>query len=681
MEYVKRNPTQKITSLAKKNYGFSREYTRLTIRPTDTLRVALRKLRKYFYKNLDAEEKHTTGHSLKEADYTCSYEEAAVQLFLKVVLVDTRNYTNLKFKEKDRKGMPKITHIPASSFCEQELEYLGQDRASSRGRYGGFKDGADGAKRASYHAYKVETSEGALVYLFDPDNKAANKMANAPAVHRYHWVSNHPGWVTDLYSDGPESNYVTSFTYGNLDDVLGFYKLYNSVADEVSSRFIDTLAEGLFDKFENDPGKYMQSIAVNPDVIMNAVNESLYSEREEILDIWEYLEKPEAVTFHKLEGKEKEMYAALEGKRSLNPSGDNWLTAYDLSKFEGSDLPEHCVISEFGKEYGYANVLVGNHERSLQTLWELKSRLFLKEYIQTVALVSLQLRALQQQEVTAHAKTYQTKKNINKETQIRMSELEHRWKDYYSGVEIDNGVDLNELSKVESDMERILKILPHTDNRTLPIMRFRKIHQHKALGVFFPVNNTLAIDYRDGLQSFIHEYGHYLDFNWSELGTLSLGRKFEPILVSASKNLEHIYASGEVVAFKGKLDYFETPSEVFARAFEIYCSRKGLDTTFIKDPDSYVHDKTLVKYSCFNDCLDLVDSYFDDLFPKLAYSIHDLMETESQKIKVASVNKVSAIQKETPALPKQETYTLEELDKIMIHAEKLDEHKYQLALF
>lgn len=107
MDYV--NQTKKITNLAKKNYGFSLEYNRLSIRPTDSLRVALRKLRKYFYKNLDAEEKQTTGHSLKEADYTCSYEKRAVQLFLKAVLVDTKNYTNLKFKEADRRGMPKIT--------------------------------------------------------------------------------------------------------------------------------------------------------------------------------------------------------------------------------------------------------------------------------------------------------------------------------------------------------------------------------------------------------------------------------------------------------------------------------------------------------------------------------------------------------------------------------------------
>ena len=681
MEYVKQNPAEKITNLAKKNYGFSREYNRLTIRPTDTLRVALRKLRKYFYKNLDAEEKYTTGHSLKEADYTCSYEKEAVQLFLKVVLVDTKNYTNLKFKDADRKGMPKITRIPADSFCDQELEYIGGERNSSRGKYTGFKDGADGAKRASYHAYKVDTSDGTLVYLFDPENKASNKMANTPAVHRYHWASNHPGWVTDLYSEGPEASFVTSFTYGNLDDVLGFYKLYNSVADEVSSRFIDTLAEGLFDKFENEPGKYMQSNAVHPEVILNAVNESLYSEREEILDTWEYLEKPEAVTFHKLEGEEKEMYAALEGKRYLNSTGDNWLLAYDLNKFEGSSLPEHCLIKEFGKEYGYANVLVMDRKHCLQYLWELKSRLFLQEYIQTVASVSLQLRALQQQEVTAHAKTYQTKKNINKETQKRMNELEHRWKDYYSGVEIDNGVDLNELSKVEDDMQRILEILPHTDNRTLPIMRFRKIHQHKAFGIFYPFNNTLAIDYRDGLQSFIHEYGHYLDFNWSKLGALSLGRKFEPILVSASKRLEQIYASGKVTVFRNKLDYFEIPSEVFALAFDIYCSRKGLDNTFIKNPDSYIHDETLVKYSCFDNCLELIDSYFDDLFPKLAYSIHDLMDTESQKVKVEGVKKSSPVQKVAPNSQKQETYTLEELAKLMVNAEKLDEHDYQLALF
>ena len=77
MSYVNTNPIEKITNLAKKNYGFSREYNRLTIRPTDKLDTILSKLRKYFYKNLDAEEKATTGHSLKEDDYVCSYEKEA----------------------------------------------------------------------------------------------------------------------------------------------------------------------------------------------------------------------------------------------------------------------------------------------------------------------------------------------------------------------------------------------------------------------------------------------------------------------------------------------------------------------------------------------------------------------------------------------------------------------------
>ena len=100
-----------------------------------------------------------------------------------------------------------------------------------------------------------------------------------------------------------------------------------------------------------------------------------------------------------------------------------------------------------------------------------------------------------------------------------MSTLSNEWQNNLSSVEIDNEVDLNKLSELKPEISKSLAILPKADNSKKPILRFRKLRNHHALGMFTPFNNTLAIDFRPndgggiGLQSFVHEYGHFLDYN------------------------------------------------------------------------------------------------------------------------------------------------------------------------
>ena len=90
-----------------------------------------------------------------------------------------------------------------------------------------------------------------------------------------------------------------------------------------------------------------------------------------------------------------------------------------------------------------------------------------------------------------------------------------------------------EFSKVEQDFLAILDKLPQA--KAQPELKFRRLGKHKAWGIYSPFLNILAVDVRH-TESFIHEYGHYLDFKhggevYSEMPT------FFPIIKAYKEKL------------------------------------------------------------------------------------------------------------------------------------------------
>ncbi len=81
-----------------------------------------------------------------------------------------------------------------------------------------------------------------------------------------------------------------------------------------------------------------------------------------------------------------------------------------------------------------------------------------------------------------------------------------------------------------------------------------------------------------GLQSFVHEYGHALDYATGS-GLLSMRDDFKPIVARYRENLS-LNGKGTYVA--NKAEYYTAPTEVFARAFELYVSEAGLNSIFLK---------------------------------------------------------------------------------------------------
>ena len=211
-------------------------------------------------------------------------------------------------------------------------------------------------------------------------------------------------------------------------------------------------------------------------------------------------------------------------------------------------------------------------------------------------------------------KKYQDKE-LNKSTlfnQLGFREIEIDTQKY-EGTDFD----YTEFKRVEKDWERICNLVPHAEQ--VPSLKFRKLGKHKATGLYVPLLNIVAVDIRY-TNSFIHEYGHYLDFCLgSYVDQLSTKKEFESILDG------YINGLGSMVLPEGfKYDYFTTPTEVFARAFELWVHNKVDGTTVLTKTDKDYHE--LVEYAAFSkfNLLEAVYTYFENLFAKCGVTKYEV---------------------------------------------------------
>lgn len=201
------------------------------------------------------------------------------------------------------------------------------------------------------------------------------------------------------------------------------------------------------------------------------------------------------------------------------------------------------------------------------------------------------------------AKTWMTKKNINKETQDTMEN--NSLLKNFSFVEIDNEMKLDDFRKIENEFNQLSVVFKPFGVK--PVLRFRKLGHLRASGVYFPVFTTIAVDIRS-VGSFAHEYGHYMDYCKDSSGEqLSLSDKFSEI---ATRYTELYRSKPSPYDNQSKYNdsYFLTPTEIFARAFEIYLKMNGMESSFLQgNYNSY-------EYKMFKDeeLQKLVKDYFDN---------------------------------------------------------------------
>lgn len=290
----------------------------------------------------------------------------------------------------------------------------------------------------------------------------------------------------------------------------------------------------------------------------------------------------------------------------------------------------------------------------------------ISDYLEDTYNLTLQMQYEVDIEAQTHAKSWQTKKNINKATLDAMenSSLKQDFKD----LELDNDVDIDKFKKLEPEIRETVKFLPQSTNDEKPILRFRKLGNHHATGLFVPFNNTLAVDFRSyeskseyrpsgvGIESFIHEYGHFLDYNAndSELSKdgqtrqyanrfkhiLSMQDDFKEILHQTQHEIQNRVANGLKMS-SHFVNYYTTPTEVYARAFEVYSSEVGLQNSLLKDKSEY---KDSLIYSFFtDDTRKKIVNYFDNKFPNYRQRVQEYNQTLEERIqykqKVKSDNK------------------------------------------
>lgn len=209
----------------------------------------------------------------------------------------------------------------------------------------------------------------------------------------------------------------------------------------------------------------------------------------------------------------------------------------------------------------------------------------------------------------------------------------------YEGKEFD----YNLFRKVEEDFEEICNKLPHASAQ--PELKLRKLGKHKATGLYAPFLNILAVDVRN-TESFIHEYGHYLDYKHGGKENYSLRDDFEHIITAYSNNFKIISKKKEddlltrlmkaskdpipsVVSLEEKrlsselellkqtekmFDYFTTPTEIFARGFELWVFETiTSNSSLLKSKEEY---SNRIEYASFNGIKESLFAFFATIFPE-----------------------------------------------------------------
>ena len=217
--------------------------------------------------------------------------------------------------------------------------------------------------------------------------------------------------------------------------------------------------------------------------------------------------------------------------------------------------------------------------------------------------------AYQKQSHKDYATVFVQKKNIPKKVLAAMASSS--FNQYFGYVEMDSDCDLSAVEEAAKEFIALKEqYLPFIDSSKNSI-RIRKLGHHKASGLYSSFHRCLCIDISSP-SSLIHEYGHLIDY---EYNNLSLKQEFMAIRNSYSKFMKKQMSNGiSQLSGKGKynLDYFLTPTEIFARALEIYF------TDVLKIRNSLVKREYNFAYPDDTQFVSLVEEYFQKTFLKLS---------------------------------------------------------------
>ncbi|MCT7730792.1 MAG: hypothetical protein N4Q18_00980 [Lactobacillus crispatus] len=193
-------------------------------------------------------------------------------------------------------------------------------------------------------------------------------------------------------------------------------------------------------------------------------------------------------------------------------------------------------------------------------------------------------------------------------------------------LQIDDDVNVSIFHQAEKAIEGWLKVLPKLNVK--PVLRFKNLP--KKQGLYLSESNQIILDLRSkplssaksesGINYFVHEYGHFIDYQYSHEPLSMLG-DFNKIWQSV----------GSYVVKKMKIKNQSNlliPTEVFARCFELYLFNAMQDTSLKLLRKYYeLPEYVAIRKSTMSEVID----YFDRLFP-----------TWKRALKKTKHNKISA---------------------------------------
>ncbi|MEZ1268778.1 LPD1 domain-containing protein [Enterococcus faecium] len=572
-----------LTSLMKTKFGVTRSSS-VKLTEKDTLYTIFRKLADNIYKN---------------GTWTQEDEIQAVD-----TLIRNRNNFSIDTENiiwTDRKGANWQANVSITPIDGQDKLTLG-NRIDGKIAYKTLVD------RVNLENKEEKTKK--TYVLLDPENKSGTKHAKF------------------YYFGSGTKEQLNYFAIGNMNRAIGYDKLQRDILKEFESQkdslsfdkgdlegFIRKLSSSEYSGKSNEPMFKKDFIGELTDSYLNTLprDESMRYLGQPYLA--EEMVKKGEVDDHNREWVEKQL-------------ATNWgdLTSDPDSKMK-VNLDEAPYILQTGNFKRYIDHTQIKYHRKNNKIID-----FVQKYVENTYDLILQVEYEKDIEKQTRASAWQTKKNINIETQKIMDSTP--LKKYFKFIELDNDVDLNLFGQFEQEMERIHEVLPKTGNKSLEL-RLRKLGNYRALGMYVPTNNTIAIDFRDygddiggvGIQSFIHEYAHALDYSIGNGRLLSMSDDFRGIVMKYRENL-NLNGQNSYVAKKG--GYYTTPTEVFARAFELYVSEAGFKSALLKSEKVY---KTRLEYSLFDKKMrEEISLYFDQVFPDLKAKINEFMKNSNKKI-------------------------------------------------
>lgn len=171
------------------------------------------------------------------------------------------------------------------------------------------------------------------------------------------------------------------------------------------------------------------------------------------------------------------------------------------------------------------------------------------------------------------AKVYETLKNHTERNVLAM--VESPFNKNFGFVEYDHEIDVEAAGTLYEDFSAVNHVFFNDYDAGEIAVRFRKLGRHHAIGLYFPTLRCLCVDLRHP-RSMVHEYFHMYDHEHGDLSMkpefYELRQVYGELLRDAHKKL----SEEEQTRMKNSvydLDYYLTPTEIFARLGEIFISR------------------------------------------------------------------------------------------------------------